>query len=46
VGRGVEQRAEDPWAHDFKLAPKLALRAAPLVGYWFQSKKDRSVGQI
>jgi hypothetical protein len=46
VGGGVEQSAEDPRAHDFELAPKLALHAAVVVRYWFQGKKDRSVSQI
>src|SRR5262245_246319 len=35
VDGGVEQSAEDPRAHCFELAPKLALRAAALVRYWF-----------
>jgi hypothetical protein len=43
VGGGVEQSAEDPRAHDFELAPKLALCAPALVRYWFQGEKDRSV---
>src|SRR5262249_61341442 len=46
VDGGVQQSAEDPGAHDFELAPKLALRAAARVRYWFQGKKDRPVGQI
>src|SRR6516164_912673 len=46
VDGGVEQSAEDPRAHCFELAPKLALRAASLVRYWFQGKKHRSVSQI
>jgi hypothetical protein len=46
MGRGVEQNAENPRALHFELAPKLALRAAALVRYWSQGKKDRSVSQI
>jgi hypothetical protein len=46
MGRCVEQSAEDPRTHYFELAPKLAFRAAMLVRYWFQGKKDRSVSQI
>jgi hypothetical protein len=46
MGRGVEQGAEDPRAHQFEVAPKLALRAAALVLCWFQGKKDRSVSRI
>ncbi len=46
MGRGVAQSAKNPRAHCFELAPELALRAAALVGYWFQGKKDRSVSQI
>src|SRR5262249_56153734 len=46
MGRGVEQSAKDTRAHCFKLAPKLALRTAALIGDWLQGEKDRSVSQI
>ena len=46
MSRGIEQSAEDLRAHHFELTPKLALRAAVLVRYWFQRDKDRSVSQI
>jgi hypothetical protein len=46
MGCGVQQSAEDPGAHDFELTPKLALRAAALIRYWSQGKKNRSVSQI
>jgi hypothetical protein len=46
MGGGVAQSTEDPRPHYFELAPKLALRAAALVRYWFQGKKNRSVSQI
>jgi hypothetical protein len=46
MDRSAKQSAEDPRPHHFELAPKLALRAAALIRYWFQGKKDRSVSQI